>query len=117
MSLRALSTSPTTVSSVSKNNADVPGVTFCFTSSMNSSLIPMSMIDVLQAPSAAPTAAPRSGTRKINPYRTGEVSSGSSSSVSQYQFPSSPRQQLERHGGLGLAGPQGQRRSRGGTHC
>jgi hypothetical protein len=52
---------------VSKNNADVPGVTFCFTSSMNSSLIPMSMIDVLQAPSAAPTAAPRSGTRKINP--------------------------------------------------
>jgi hypothetical protein len=53
MSLRALSTLSTTVSSVSKNNADVPGVTFCFTSSMNLSLIPMSMIEVLQAPSAA----------------------------------------------------------------
>ena len=40
MSLRALSTLSTTVSSVSGNNAEVPGVTFCFTSSMNSSLIP-----------------------------------------------------------------------------
>jgi hypothetical protein len=35
MSFTAPSTLFTTASSVNENNADVPGVTFCFTSSMN----------------------------------------------------------------------------------
>lgn len=67
MSLSSVSICSTTVSSVSRNSAEVPGVTFFFHVIDDSSLIPMSIIEVLSAPIAAPIAAPRNGTRKRNP--------------------------------------------------
>src|SRR5579859_2438902 len=67
VSLNWPATRSMTASELSRNSAEVPGVTFSRTSLMNESLIPTSAIEPISAPVAAPIARPRIGMKKIRP--------------------------------------------------
>ncbi len=56
-----------TASELSRNRAEVPGVTDCLTRSMNLSSIPTSVSEPASPPAAAPMASPSSGTKNSRP--------------------------------------------------
>ena len=56
-----------TASELSRNSAEVPGVTWSRTDLMNESLMPTSASEPNSAPEAAPIARPRIGMKKIRP--------------------------------------------------
>ena len=67
LSLNSFLTRSNTASELSRNSAEVPGVTLSLTVLMNESLIPTSPSEPSSAPVAAPMARPRIGMKKIRP--------------------------------------------------
>src|SRR3984957_746657 len=65
--LNSFLTRSNTASELSRNRAEVPGVTLSLTVLMNESLIPTSPSEPSSAPVAAPMARPRIGMKKIRP--------------------------------------------------